>query len=330
MVQGSSKPLSEETTEGRHGPPQPVRHAFDPLQHHRRDGHVSRLRSRRPTRVLIEEMKPGRGFAITAAMMAWAVLLVGIGIAVVGTVQAMRAAGDEPVATGALEAQSLTRQIEQLKIDLDQERVEKQELLQKLAAVQSGSAQSEPAASPGASVTVQKADVPATAESEVPDDVDPNATVSGTEPSVAVNQPTAPPPQPTAPAPAAPLTETALPAPMAPSAELLKPAVPAVADTDAAEAGAARSFGVHLASFADRVMAERGWALLQRNHPAALGDLTPRIEDAKDEAGNPIFLLLAGPFQTMELAADHCKIIRSQVVFCKPRPFLGNELTAAQ
>ena len=77
-------------------------------------------------------------------------------------------------------------------------------------------------------------------------------------------------------------------------------------------------------------MAERGWLLLQRNHPAALGDLTPRIEDAKDDTGKTVFLLLAGPFPTQELAAAHCLSIRSQVVFCKPRPFLGSEPSAVQ
>jgi hypothetical protein len=89
------------------------------------------------------------------------------------------------------------------------------------------------------------------------------------------------------------------------------------------------AYGIHLASFADRTMAERGWLLLQRNHSSALGQLKPRIDEAKDDKGNSIFLLLAGPFDTEELATAHCKKINTQVVFCKPRPFIGSEFAAA-
>ena len=279
MVQGSSKPLSEDGTEGRQWPP-PARPAFDPLQHHqRRDGHVSRLRSRRPAQVLIEETKPA-AFGISATVMAWAVLVVGIVIAVVGAVQAMRTAGEEPAAAAALDTPALSQQIEQLKIDLDRERAEKQDLLQKLAAAQAEAAPAPEAPAvaqaPGVPAAAPKSDVTVAAEGEAGDAAAPALPDAGTEASVAA-------PQPQAPAAQGPAPEPALPAPMAPSVELLKPTVPAVADFDTAEAAAASSFGVHLASFADRVMAERGWVLLQRNHPAALGDLSPRIQDAKDE-----------------------------------------------
>ena len=326
MVQGSSKPLSDGAAGERYGPPQPLHHGFDPG---RREGHVSRLRSRRPTRVAVEEIGTGRGFGVTAAMMAWVVLAVGIGIAVVGTVQAMRMAGavDEPQA--ALDTQALTRQIEQLKIDLDKERAEKQDLLQKLAETEAPAPESAEVASAegksnvtvleGGAATEDAAPAPAANESQ--------AAAAASEPQLP--EPQQPPQPPQLPEPAAP--PAALPQPMAPSAELLTPAAPAVAEAEPAVAAASvSSFAVHLASFADRVMAERGWVLLQRNHPAALGDLTARIEEAKDETGNPIFLLLAGPFQSKEHAAEHCRSIRSQVVFCKPRAFVGSELTAVQ
>jgi hypothetical protein len=118
---------------------------------------------------------------------------------------------------------------------------------------------------------------------------------------------------------------------MAPSAELLLSDVPvsAVPVDTASGASTANGFGIHLASFADRTMAERGWELLQRNHPSALGQLKPRVEEAKDDKGNPVFLLIAGPFDSEEKAAAHCRKINTQVVFCKPRPYIGSEITAA-
>ncbi len=76
-------------------------------------------------------------------------------------------------------------------------------------------------------------------------------------------------------------------------------------------------------------MAERGWLLLQRNHSAALGELKPRVDETKDEHGNPVFVLIAGPFDTETAAAAHCKKISAQVVFCKPRPYNGSEVAAA-
>jgi hypothetical protein len=329
MVLGSSKPLSDNGTEARRGPLEPVRHALDPLQHPRREGHVSRLRSRRKPRIPIDELKPGRNFGIPATVMAWVVLAVGIGIAVIGAVQAVRTAPDKPAAAATVETENLSRQIEQLKVELDRERQEKQNLLEKLAAAQSQAA-AVTASSTEASTPPERPAVMVPAEESTSSTLPAQTQIQDGGEVVASVPQVQPQPLPQAPAATSPPSEQGLPAPMAPSAELLTPAGPAVADAEAAQAGGPASFAVHLASFADRVMAERGWVLLQRNHPAALGDLSPRIEAAEDDAGKPIFLLLAGPFQTRELAAAHCKSIRSQVVFCKPRPFVGDALTAVQ
>ena len=165
----------------------------------------------------LDEVKPGRSFGITATMMAWAVLFVGLAIAVVGTVQAMRTAGDEPAAA-PVETQALGKQIEQLKIELDRERSEKQDLLQKLAAIQ---AQTESSAGAGSSMPKSEAnagDEPAPAAAPVP---------SSPEPAAQAPPPT-PPPQ---------SSLQALPEPMAPSAELLEPSAPPVAEVASVEQG---------------------------------------------------------------------------------------------
>ena len=272
------------------------------------------------TQVLVDETKPGRAFGISATVMAWTVLVVGIVIAVVGAVQAMRTAGEEPAPSGRVRyagAVPADRAVE------DRSRPGARGETGPAPEARGRASRGDAGAPAGRRPVAPKSDVTVAAEGEAGDADAPAPSDAGTETSVAA-------PEPQAPAPPGPAPEPALPAPMAPSVELLKPTVPAVADFDTGEAGAASSFGVHLASFADRVMAERGWVLFQRNHPAALGDLSPRIQDAKDDSGNPIYLLLAGPFQTQELAAAHCKSIRSQVVFCKARAFLGNELTAVQ
>jgi hypothetical protein len=125
--------------------------------------------------------------------------------------------------------------------------------------------------------------------------------------------------------------DPSLPQPMAPSVELMLSDVPVSSVPVSAEATGANPavYGIHLASFADRTMAERGWLLLQRNHSAALGELKPRVDETKDEHGNPVFVLVAGPFDTETAAAAHCKKISAQVVFCKPRPYSGSEVAAA-
>jgi hypothetical protein len=274
---------------------------------------------------MLEETNSGRGFALTGMMMAWLVLAIGILIAVVGTVQAMRSAGDVPVPLPPADTQALSRQIEELKIELDRERSEKQDLLQKLANAQPPPEPepqpSEEAASSMAKTELQATDVEGEAEPEAAPPVEPPPEVVAAVPAVPAPAATSSPSASQASAP-----EPSLPTAMAPSAELMQQGGPAVAE--AQSTGAATSFGVHLASFADRVMAERGWTLLQRNHPAALGDLTARIESATDDGGNSIYLLVAGPFETRELAAAHCRNIRTQVVFCKPRAFIGEAPTA--
>jgi hypothetical protein len=262
------------------------------------------------------------------------VLLAGVLLAIVGVVQAAWMA-EVPESEPSVAQEALVKQIEQLKTELDQERAEKSELLAKIegAEAPAEAAAADPAeetAPPAPSVAAEPAVVEASSPAPAP------AVPEASDVPAAVPPPAEPPPaslQRASAEPPAPATKTAstteasdLPQAMAPSAELLLNEVPVEAGPPPADSS---SYGIHLASFADRTMAERGWALLQRNHPAALGELKPRVDEAKDEKGKPVFLLIAGPFESEELAAAHCRKITTQVVFCKPRPFSGNELAAS-
>jgi hypothetical protein len=235
----------------------------------------------------------------------------GMLLAVAGVVHASWPSPEEiGSASVSISEDVLNKQIAQLKAELDRERAEKTELIETMAtAVKSPAPEPQPAA-------VQKVTQAVSEESQA---VPAQAQVAE------LQVPESPAAEP------ADEEESSLPQPMAPSVELMLSDVPvsAVPVDSASGASAAQGFGIHLASFGDRTMAERGWELLQRNHPTALGKLKPRVEEAKDDKGNGVFLLIAGPFESEELAAAHCRKINTQVVFCKPRPYNGSDITAA-
>ena len=250
---------------------------------------TARSRQPQPVRISFDEAKGGAIFGIGTSVMSWVVVLGGILLAVVGVVNASL-----PLSGGRDERPSvaedvLNKQIVQLKAELDKERAEKTELIDQIAAVKTSPKQ--PAA-PAVQTAVQTST--AQLQSDAEDD-------------------------------------PSLPQPMAPSVELMLSDIPVSSVPVSSEAAGANPpvYGIHLASFADRTMAERGWLLLQRNHSAALGELKPRVDETKDEHGNPVFVLVAGPFDTEAAAASHCKKISAQVVFCKPRPYNGSEVAAA-
>ena len=261
----------------------------------------------------------------------------GMLLAVVGVVQAAWRPEEKDVSPSVAQ-ETLAKQIDQLKAELDLERAEKSELLEKLATAEAPaeSAPPEPAA-----IDTPPAEPSADIEPAVGENPDvPAAAAPAAVPApVTLQQASAVLPAPASdrsadkavpgnlPQPVAPSAEPgSLPQAMAPSAELLLTAVPVEPGQPPAEGGA---YGIHLASFADRTMAERGWALLQRNHPGALSKLKPRIDEAKEESGKPVFLLIAGPFESEALAAAHCRKVTTQVVFCKPRPFSGSDFVSA-
>jgi hypothetical protein len=245
---------------------------------------------------LEEDLKPSHLFDAGVSRVSWVILLGGMLLAVGGVVHASWPPAEQDHEATSIAEGVLTNQIAQLKAELDKERAEKAKLMASSSTPRAPDPEAPPAAPSvqTAAQTVVSADAP---------------------------------PQPD---PAQADEDSSLPAPMAPSVELLLSDLPVNSvpvESGGPEASAA--YGIHLASFADRTMAERGWLLLERNHPAALGSLKPRIEEAQDDKGNPVFLLIAGPFNTAELAAAHCRKINTQVVFCKPRPFVGSDLAAA-
>jgi hypothetical protein len=219
---------------------------------------------------------------------------------------------EEGSASASLAEDVLNKQIAQLKAELDRERAEKSELIENMATAAKSPAPDPQLARPA----VQKATQAVADQSD--SDRAQTQVAELQVPESSADEP-------------AEEEESSLPQPMAPSAELMLSDVPvsAVPVETSSGASAPQGFGIHLASFADRTMAERGWELLQRNHPSALGKLKPLVEEAKDDKGNTIFLLIAGPFETEDLAAAHCRKITTQVVFCKPRPYNGSEITAA-
>jgi hypothetical protein len=236
------------------------------------------------------------------------ILLGGILLAIVGVVQASWSSAEqrEGAPAPSISEDVLNRQIAQLRAELDKERAEKSELIDKIATAEAQAMEAR---------AVQAPSLPEPQAAEPP---------SATIQTVMQSNP-APEPEETS------EEDDSLPAPMAPSVELMLSdtplaAVPVGSEKPAPSSGA---YGIHLASFADRTMAERGWQLLQRNHMAVLGQLKPRINEATDDKGNAVYLLIAGPFETEELAAAHCKKINTQVVFCKPRDFSGTDVTAA-
>jgi len=273
--------------------------------------------------------------SVRASKLAKGVLMGGMLLAVAGVVQAAWMPEEKDLSPSVAQ-ETLAKQIDQLKAELDRERAEKSQLLDKLAAAEMP-AETTPPDSAAMDIPPEPTDAePAAAESP---DVPAAAPPAPAPAQVNLQQASAELPAPASdrsaqktqpgnlPQPVAPAAESGnLPQPMAPSAELLLTSVPVESGETAAEGGA---YGIHLASFADRTMAERGWALLQRNHPAALSELKPRVDEAKDESGKPVFLLIAGPFESEALAAAHCRKITTQVVFCKPRPFSGSDIVSA-
>jgi SPOR domain len=254
------------------------------------DSTASRSRQPQPVRISFDEAKGGSIFGIGTSVMSWVVVLGGILLAVVGVVNASLPLSGEQNEQPSVAEDVLNKQIAQLKAELDKERAEKTELIDQIAVVKA-SPPPQPAA-PAVQTVVQT--TTAQLQSDAEDD-------------------------------------PSLPQPMAPSVELMLSDIPVSSVPVSSEAAGANPpvYGIHLASFADRTMAERGWLLLQRNHSAALGELKPRVDETKDEHGNPVFVLIAGPFDTETAAAAHCKKISAQVVFCKPRPYNGSEVAAA-
>ena len=313
------RPVPGEQHENNYQGSQSVRPHVDSAPHLRRE--LIRARTRRASRPVAEpDEVPERGY-MRASMASWAILALGLAVAVGGVVQAALR-GDGEVAS--VSDQSLERQVSDLRVELDKERAENTQLLAKVASTPESVGQFEaqaplqPEAQAETQVETQIETQAETQIEETPAPVEPPLEVQ----SAAV-QPvsTAVDVQPDVQATS---DDNTLPPPMAPSAELLNQEIAGIEPSGQK----ANTYGIHLATFSDRSMAERGWVLLQRNHPGGLGALKPRIDELKDQTGRPVFLLIAGPFESEAAAASHCQKIGGQVVFCKARAFTGSEFAA--
>jgi hypothetical protein len=278
-------------------------------------GSSSRLRQSQPARISFEDPKAAKPIRVGTSGAVRGILLGGILLAVVGVVHASWSSAEQREVAPSISEDVLNRQIAQLRAELDKERAEKSELIEKVAAAEAQAMEARAVELPPAEIQSAES---RSGESQA---VEPPPAAIQT---VMQSNPAPEPEQ---------ISEEndSLPAPMAPSVELMLSdtpvaAIPVASETPAPSSG---TYGIHLASFADRIMAERGWQLLQRNHVAALGQLKPRINEAADDKGNTVYLLIAGPFETEELAASHCKKINTQVVFCKPRDFSGSDVAGA-
>lgn len=174
----------------------------------------------------------------------------------------------------------------------------------------------EPVAAQPASVTpapVEEPESPATTSAPSAPSAPPIAAVAQEQPASAPateNAPataTAPPAAPAAPAAAAAPSRTTNAAPARPVA------TPAprtqVAAAPAASGELTSSFRLQLLAVGDRAAAAAAWSDLQRRHPAVLGGMRSRVEQA-DVGGNTFFRLQAGPFESREAADRACRSLQ--------------------
>lgn len=86
-------------------------------------------------------------------------------------------------------------------------------------------------------------------------------------------------------------------------------------------------FGVHLASYRQADEASAGWARLQRDFPAELGLLEPRLESVTIEGRGEFLRLIGGAFSSAEKAAALCATLKAKGVYCAVTDFGGRKLS---
>ncbi len=172
----------------------------------------------------------------------------------------------------------------------------------------------EPVAAPPASQTPAPADEPASqaTASAPPAPGAPAVAATATErPATAPSPAAAPATAPTA-APAAPAVAAA-----PPRATDTAPARPAASPAPRTQVAAAppasgeltSSFRLQLLAVRDRAAAAAAWSDLQRQHPAVLGGMRSRVEQA-NVSGNTFYRLQAGPFESREAADRACRSLQ--------------------
>lgn len=108
------------------------------------------------------------------------------------------------------------------------------------------------------------------------------------------------------------------PAPVAPSVELLGPAPRRAPLPKIQQASPDMRFAVYLASFSSDDQALAGWQILQRRYQRPLAGLTPLVRRGKTKRGGSVFRLFAGPFESLEAAAQRCGVLSTATANCKP------------
>src|SRR5262245_16502574 len=107
------------------------------------------------------------------------------------------------------------------------------------------------------------------------------------------------------------------PAPVAPSVELLGPA-PKKTAPKTEQAPPDMRFAVYLASFSSNEQALAGWQILQRRYQRPLAGLAALVKRGKSKQGESVFRLFAGPFESLQAAAQRCSVLSTATANCKP------------
>jgi SPOR domain len=150
--------------------------------------------------------------------------------------------------------------------------------------------QAQPPAQPDSTSTTATASEPMQPRSEALAEVQPRAPTAGPKP---------------------------FPAPVAPSVELLGPS-PAERAPKVQQVPADMRFAVYLASFASDEQALAGWQILQRRYQRPLAGLSPLVRRGKSKRGENVFRLFAGPFESLQAAAQRCGVLATATANCKP------------
>lgn len=129
------------------------------------------------------------------------------------------------------------------------------------------------------------------------------------------------------------LTGSVDPAPRAPSPAPAAPSVMPQIDAGARDRAATRStqvvshtqFGIELGSYQDLSAVKAAWRKLQAEQPGLFADLDA-LATVRDRGGAAELLLVAGPFDSADGAADRCDKVERAGIACLPAFYLGQAL----
>lgn len=85
-------------------------------------------------------------------------------------------------------------------------------------------------------------------------------------------------------------------------------------------------YAVHLASFREASQINTGWTSLRKKFPRTLGGLNAKVETSSLPQLGSFLRLLAGPFVSLSEAKTLCDSLQLQNQYCKPAPFMGENI----